>query len=73
VLLLHGARDRFVPLRFAEAAAERHPRLELRVFPDLGHVPQLEAPDLWLAAVEGWLDRSVPEEPRATPAARAVR
>ena len=74
VLLLHGARDRFVPLRFAEAAAERHPRLELRVFPDLGHVPQLEAPDRWLAAVEGWLDRSgLGEPPTGELAARAVR
>jgi pimeloyl-ACP methyl ester carboxylesterase len=73
-LLLHGARDRFVPLRFAEAAAERHPRLELRVFPDLGHVPQLEAPDRWLAAVEGWLDRSGLGEPPADElAARALR
>ncbi|MDP9296469.1 MAG: alpha/beta hydrolase [Actinomycetota bacterium] len=55
-LLLHGAKDRFVPLRFAERAAERQPLLELRVFPDLGHVPQLEAPDRWLRAVEVWLD-----------------
>ncbi len=73
-LLLHGARDRFVPLRFAEAAAERHPRLELRVFPDLGHVPQLEAPGRWLAAVEGWLDRSgVGEPPAGAVTARALR
>ena len=54
-LLLHGARDRFVPLPFAEAVAERYPRFELRVFPDLGHVPQLEAPERWLTEVEGWL------------------
>jgi pimeloyl-ACP methyl ester carboxylesterase len=57
-LLLHGGRDRFVPLRFAERAAEGHPQLELRVFPDLGHVPQLEAPERWLAAVGAWLERS---------------
>ena len=54
-LLLHGARDRFVPIPFAEAVAERYPRFELRVFPDLGHVPQLEAPERWLTEVEGWL------------------
>jgi pimeloyl-ACP methyl ester carboxylesterase len=73
-LLLHGAKDRFVPLRFAEAAAERHPRLELRVFPDLGHVPQLEAPDRWLRAVESWLSRSGLEvSPAAESGARAVR
>jgi pimeloyl-ACP methyl ester carboxylesterase len=57
-LLLHGARDRFVPLRFAERAAQVQPRLELRVFGDLGHIPQLEAPERWLAAVESWLDAS---------------
>jgi pimeloyl-ACP methyl ester carboxylesterase len=57
-LLLHGGRDRFVPLRFAARAAELHPGLELRVFRDLGHIPQLEAPERWLAAVEGWLDAS---------------
>jgi pimeloyl-ACP methyl ester carboxylesterase len=73
-LLLHGARDRFVPLRFAEAAAERHPRFELHVFPDLGHVPQLEAPERWIAAVEGWLDRSgLGEPPAGQVTARALR
>jgi pimeloyl-ACP methyl ester carboxylesterase len=73
-LLLHGAKDRFVPLRFAEAAAERHPRLELEVFPDLGHVPQLEAPDRWLAAVESWLERFVPRASSAREgAARVLR
>ncbi|HEY2803747.1 MAG TPA: alpha/beta hydrolase [Actinomycetota bacterium] len=72
-LLLHGARDRFVPLRFAQAAAERHPRLELRVLPDLGHVPQLEAPDRWLAAVESWLDRAGLGEPSAEGGAQALR
>jgi pimeloyl-ACP methyl ester carboxylesterase len=55
-LLLHGAKDRFVPLRFAERAAEQQPLLELQVFPDLGHVPQLEAPKRWLEAVGDWLD-----------------
>ncbi|MFL5737718.1 MAG: alpha/beta fold hydrolase [Actinomycetota bacterium] len=73
-LLLHGAKDRFVPLRFAEAAAERHPLLELEVFPDLGHIPQLEAPDRWLDAVESWLVRSVLTGDRVSGgAARALR
>jgi pimeloyl-ACP methyl ester carboxylesterase len=57
-LLLHGARDRFVPLRFAERAAELYPGLDLEVFRDLGHIPQLEAPERWLAAVGRWLDAS---------------
>jgi hypothetical protein len=31
-----------------------HPEWSGRIFPDLGHVPQMEAPDRWLAAVTGW-------------------
>jgi pimeloyl-ACP methyl ester carboxylesterase len=55
-LVLHGARDRLVPLASAREAAARHDNWELVVFDDLGHLPQLEAPDRWLAAVEAWLD-----------------
>jgi pimeloyl-ACP methyl ester carboxylesterase len=56
VLVLHGARDRFVPVQFARAAAQHRPSWQLRVFPDLGHIPQMEAPGRWLAAVEEWMD-----------------
>ncbi len=56
VLVIHGRRDRLVPIEFAEAAVEERPKWRLREFPDLGHVPQLEAPVRWLAAVTGWLD-----------------
>jgi pimeloyl-ACP methyl ester carboxylesterase len=56
VLLIHGARDRFVPAAYARAARRSHPRWELRMFPDVGHVPQLEAPDRWLREVLAWLD-----------------
>lgn len=57
VLHLHGGRDRFVPLAFAKAASLQ-PNWELRVFDDLGHALQIEAPDLWLDAVGEWLDRA---------------
>jgi len=55
VLVLHGRRDRLVPVGFARAAVQDHPGWQLRIFPDLGHVPQMEAPDRWLTAVEHWL------------------
>jgi pimeloyl-ACP methyl ester carboxylesterase len=29
----------------------------MRVLPKVGHVPQMEAGDRWLAAVESWLAR----------------
>jgi len=54
VLLLHGRRDRFVPAAFAEAALRRSPTWRGRIFPDLGHAPQMEAPGRWLAEVADW-------------------
>jgi pimeloyl-ACP methyl ester carboxylesterase len=55
VLAIHGERDRLVPVGYARAAAAAHPEWELRVLPDVGHVPQMEAPARWLGAVRDWL------------------
>jgi pimeloyl-ACP methyl ester carboxylesterase len=60
VLVIHGRRDRLVPLRQAERALEAHPEWEMRLLPKVGHVPQMEAPERWLHAVEEWLDRRRP-------------
>jgi pimeloyl-ACP methyl ester carboxylesterase len=54
VLLLHGRRDRFVPAVFAEAALRRYPTWRGRIFPDIGHAPQMEAPGRWLSEVADW-------------------
>lgn len=54
VLVLHGRRDRLVPASFAETALAVHPEWRGRIFPDLGHVPQLEAPGRWLSEVADW-------------------
>jgi len=54
VLVLHGRRDRLVPSAYAEAALRDHPAWRGRIFPDLGHVPQMEAPGRWLAEVADW-------------------
>jgi pimeloyl-ACP methyl ester carboxylesterase len=56
VLLLHGTRDRLVPVRAALRAARRNPSWRLRIHPDAGHVPQLEDPQ-WVAdQLLPWLD-----------------
>jgi pimeloyl-ACP methyl ester carboxylesterase len=55
-LMLQGEKDRLVPLVAARAVAEMRPDWTLQVFDDIGHVPQLEDPGLWLAAVEVWLE-----------------
>jgi pimeloyl-ACP methyl ester carboxylesterase len=54
VLLLHGRRDRFVPASFAEAVLAAQPDWRGRIFPDLGHAPQMEAPGRWLSEVADW-------------------
>jgi pimeloyl-ACP methyl ester carboxylesterase len=54
VLVLHGRRDKLVPVAFAEAELQRHPTWRGRIFPDLGHAPMLEAPGRWLAEVADW-------------------
>jgi pimeloyl-ACP methyl ester carboxylesterase len=61
VLVIHGREDRLVPLGFAIGALEMRPEWEMRLIPKVGHVPQMEAPERWLAAVEDWLaEVSVP-------------
>lgn len=55
-LLVHGERDRLVPVAAARAIAAMRPDWTLHVLDDLGHIPQIEDPGRWLAAVEGWLE-----------------
>lgn len=57
VLLLHGESDRLVSVRSARAAAARNPSWELHTFPKVGHVPQLEIPDLTASRIVEWLGR----------------
>jgi pimeloyl-ACP methyl ester carboxylesterase len=55
VLLLHGARDRMVPITVARAAARANPAWTLIEMPGVGHIPQLEAPADTASAIIGWL------------------
>jgi pimeloyl-ACP methyl ester carboxylesterase len=57
-LVIHGARDRLVPVATAREAAADHDNWKLIVFDDLGHIPQMEAPERWLSEVERWLGES---------------
>jgi pimeloyl-ACP methyl ester carboxylesterase len=78
VLLIHGQRDRLVPVAAARAVARSHPAWTLVELPDIGHVPQLEAPAETAQAIKTWLARSGTAGPaavRTRPArtGRAVR
>ena len=50
VLLLHGSRDRLVPIAAARTVARRNPTWRFEVAKDVGHVPQLEVPRWTMAA-----------------------
>jgi pimeloyl-ACP methyl ester carboxylesterase len=59
VLLVSGEADRLVPVAAARAVADAHPAWDAVFLPGVGHTPQLETPDLVVAAVESWVARSV--------------
>ncbi|HET8594297.1 MAG TPA: alpha/beta fold hydrolase [Intrasporangium sp.] len=56
VLLVHGEQDRLVPFVAAQMAAADNPRWETLFLPGVGHVPQLEVPELVLDRLIPWLD-----------------
>jgi pimeloyl-ACP methyl ester carboxylesterase len=55
VLLLHGERDRLVPIASARAAAKANPQWRFEVAADAGHVPQLQVPDWTAQHILDWL------------------
>jgi pimeloyl-ACP methyl ester carboxylesterase len=55
VLLLHGDRDRLVPVAAARAAAKANPSWRFEVAHEVGHVPQLEAPEWTAEQILTWL------------------
>ena len=55
VLVLHGLLDRLVPVEAVRRAARRHPAWSLVVLPGVGHVPQLETPQVCATEIREWL------------------
>jgi pimeloyl-ACP methyl ester carboxylesterase len=55
VLLVHGDRDRLVPVEAARRLAEQHPHWGYVELPDVGHVPQLQVPDRVATEIDAWL------------------
>jgi len=54
-LIVHGRRDRLVLVGAARALARARPDWRLELLEDIGHVPQLEAPERFLALVAPWV------------------
>jgi pimeloyl-ACP methyl ester carboxylesterase len=67
-LLINGAGDRLVKVAAARVASEVRPDWEFRPLDDVGHVPQLEAPDRSAAEIWRWV-----EGPGSEAWARAAR
>jgi pimeloyl-ACP methyl ester carboxylesterase len=56
VLVIHGDRDRTVPVAQARALAGRE-GWTIEIFGGVGHLPHLEAPARWVQTVSDWLQR----------------
>jgi pimeloyl-ACP methyl ester carboxylesterase len=54
-LVVHGTEDRLVPVEASRELVRSRPDWKLVELEDTGHVPQLERPDEFVAAVETWL------------------
>lgn len=55
VLVVEGGADPVIPARSIHALRERHPDWDHAVLAGVGHVPQLEDPEGFVAAVGAWL------------------
>ena len=60
VLIVWGERDPIIPARHAEAAHAAFPGSRLEVFEGTGHLPQLEQPARFVAALEEFLEETEP-------------
>jgi pimeloyl-ACP methyl ester carboxylesterase len=59
VLMVHGDRDRLVPVAAARDIARRHPAWRYLELPGVGHVPQLQVPEQLADEVLDWLRTAV--------------
>jgi len=55
VLMLHGDRDKFVPISAAKATARANPAWHFEIATGVGHIPQLEAPQWTIDRITKWL------------------
>ena len=61
VLLVHGHKDRLVPMVAAHAIHRVRPDWTFRDLEEIGHVPMLEVPDQFVAMVQEWVDEHLEE------------
>lgn len=59
-LIIAGAKDRLVPEANIQRLASMRKDWQLEMLDDVGHVPQLEVPDLFVSLVGSWLSKLSP-------------
>jgi len=59
-MIIWGKSDRIIPAHHGEQAHGAMPGSTLEVFDDVGHMPQLEAPGRFVAALERFLEEAEP-------------
>jgi pimeloyl-ACP methyl ester carboxylesterase len=62
LLIVWGENDPIIPVEHALAAHEHLPSSHLEIFEDTGHVPQLERPGRFIAALERFLAETEPAQ-----------
>ncbi|QIN84665.1 alpha/beta fold hydrolase [Rubrobacter tropicus] len=62
-LLVWGERDRILPVSQARAALARLPEGSIEIIPDCGHLPQVEWPDRFVRALDGFLGDEETRDP----------
>jgi pimeloyl-ACP methyl ester carboxylesterase len=60
LLIVWGDRDPIIPVAHGEEAHRRLPHSRLEIFEGIGHVPQLEAPGRFVAALQRFLTETEP-------------
>jgi pimeloyl-ACP methyl ester carboxylesterase len=57
-LIMHGRRDRLVPVAWARALGHKRRDWTYVELDGCGHVPQLEQPERFVGTIAGWLDHA---------------
>jgi len=63
--VIHGSLDRLVPVAAARELGRRRPDWELKVLEGVGHVPMMEAPDLFMETLNAWSAYRIASQPAA--------
>jgi pimeloyl-ACP methyl ester carboxylesterase len=64
-LVIHGDRDRLIPIAAARDLIRRRPDWALEVIEGAGHVPMMETPNLFMSVLKHWAPYRLAPEPVA--------